>query len=139
MGFTKDHAKKVLEDVFKAGNIISLTRNTDPDNEVYTKIRPFEEDMYTIKEDDFVAEDRIIANVQHLLYALAEETWGTADGFVVMTPSGTVLYIAKLTEEVSIEKDTVPVFKKAKTKDGKFTGSGIRVSLDAVTASASSE
>lgn len=136
MAFTASYAEKVLTDIFKAGNRISLTTGTNPESESYSRLLTKDED-YIIKSSDFAVSNRCIYNTKHLLCGLAEADCGTADGFIVTGADG-VMYIARLTEPITIEKDTVPVFKKAFVNGG-FTGEGIRVSLDNATASATTE
>lgn len=125
MGFTRAKATSILSDVFKSGNKLALLTAVDPANDSYTEVSGDGYARYTIQNGDFSTSAGVTTTAQHILFGLAEGSWGTVVGFAVF--SGTsLLYLGELMEAKAVGANTVPVFKKY------ADGEGIRVSLDAV-------
>lgn len=129
MGFPKTKATSILSDVFKANNTIALLTAVNTEADTYTEATGTGYKRYTIKSGDFAVSGGVATTAQHILYGLAESSWGTIAGIAVF--SGTTLqYLGELTPAKAVGENTVPVFKKY------ADGEGIRVSLDVVTAAA---
>ena len=128
---TTTRANSILTDIFKAGNTIALS-TTDP-NTAFTKPSAPSYAPYTIKSGDFEAADSAITTKNHLLYGLAEESWGTIVAFGVYSGSS-LIYWGLLTNPVTVDLDTVPVFKIY----NEAKGEGIKVTLDVATAAGAS-
>lgn len=133
MGFTKSYANTVLSNTFAVGNTIGLLKSVNTETGTYSELSGTGYARYTIKNGDFTASGGVIQTNSNLLYGLAESAWGTAVGLAVFKGSE-VLYLAELTSPVAIAIDTVPVFKKFDADKG----TGIRVTLDVVSAASAS-
>lgn len=137
MGFTKTKAKSVLESVFKPGNKIALLTAVNTAADTYTEASGKGYERYTIQSGDFVTNygengGAESTTAQHILFGLAEESWGTIVGIAVF---GSGLdYLAELKESKTVGADTVPVFKAYdKSKE-----EGIKVTLDVSTSASAS-
>ena len=129
MGFPKTKATSILADVFKANNTIALLTAVNAKGDTYTEASGTGYKRYTIKSGDFTVSGGVATTAQHILYGLAEGSWGTIAGIAVFSGS-TLQYLGELTQAKAVGENTVPVFKKY------ADGEGIRVSLDVVTAAA---
>lgn len=133
MGFPKTKATSILSDVFKANNTIALLTAVDTTADTYTEASGTGYKRYTIKSGDFAVSGGVATTAQHILYGLAESSWGTITGIAVFSGS-TLQYLGELTQAKTVGENTVPVFKKYAVVDGVTVG--IRVSLDVVTTAA---
>ena len=133
MGFPKSHATTILADVFKQGNTMALLTAVDTENDTYTEASGLGYARYTLKSGDFTWSMGVATTAQHILYGLAEGSWGNIVGFAIFG-GGTLKYLAELKEAKNVSADKVPVFKKYNAA----TGDGIRVTLDVVTAASMS-
>lgn len=129
MGFPKTKATSILADVFKANNTIALLTAVNTKADTYTEASGAGYKRYTIKSGDFAVNAGVATTDQHILYGLAEGSWGTIVGIAVFSGS-TLQYLGELTPAKEVGGNTVPVFKKY------ADGEGIQVTLDVVTAAA---
>lgn len=132
MGFPKAYASTLLSNVFKSGNKIALLTAVDTTADTYTEASGKGYARYTITTNDFSTSGGVTTTAQHILYGLAEESWGTITGIAVFGNS--LLYLAELEEPKAVGKDTVPVFKKYNAENGE----GIKVTLDVVSSATAS-
>lgn len=129
---TVNKANEILEEIFATGNKLALS-TTDP-NDKFTEPSAASYTRYEIKDGDFKASGSAITTASHILYGLAEESWGTVVAFGVYEAHGSLIYWGLLNEAVDVPDDRVPVFKIY----NEAAGEGIKVTLDVVeTASAS--
>lgn len=129
MGFPKTKATAILASAFKAGNTIAMLTAVDTENDTYTEASGDGYKRYTIKSGDFVTNNGITTTAAHILYGLAEGSWGTAVGIAVHNGSS-LEYLGELKEQKPIPANTVPVFKIYNEEKGE----GLKVTLDVVTA-----
>ena len=130
MGFPKTKATSILSDVFKTGNTIALLTAVNTETDTYTEASGAGYARYTIKSGDFAISNGVATTNQHILYGLAEASWGEIKGFAIFSGS-TLQYLGELLESKPVGENTVPVFKKYAVVDG--VTEGIKVTLDVVT------
>lgn len=131
MGFPKTKATSILSGVFKAGNTIALLTAVGEDSGTEASGTGYK--RYTIQSGDFTTSGGITTTAKHILFGLAEESWGTIKGIAVYS-SSSLEYIAELKEPKVVGADTVPVFKKW----DESIKEGIKVTLDVVTSASAS-
>ena len=127
MGFTKTKATAILSGVFKAGNKLALLTAVNTEEDTYTEASGAGYKQYTIQSGDFVTNAGVTTTARHILFGLAEGSWGTIVGIAVMGSGAE--YLAELKEPKAVGADTVPVFKMWKES----TEEGIKITLDAET------
>lgn len=123
---TVNKSNEILEGIFAIGHSLALS-TTDP-NDRFTEPSVASYTRYEIKDGDFKASGSAITTANHILYGLAEESWGTIIAFGVYDEQNILIYWGLLNEEVVVPEDTVPVFKIY----NETAGEGIKVTLDAV-------
>lgn len=129
MGFPKVKSTAILAGVFKAGNKIALLTAVNTSNDTYTKASGTGYQDYTIQDGDFVTQNGITTTARHILFGLAEGSWGTAVGIAVFAGSS-LEYLGELKQAKAIGANTVPVFKMY----NEAKGEGLKITLDVVTA-----
>lgn len=131
MGFPKAKATNILKAVFNTGNKIALLTAVNTETDAYTEASGAGYQRYEIKSGDFTTNDGVTTTARHILFGLAEGSWGTIVGIAVFSGSS-LEYLAELEEAKAVGANTVPVFRKYDGTDG------IRVALDAEPSAAAS-
>lgn len=127
MGFPKTKASAILSSVFKSGNKIALLTSINTSTDAYTKASGTGYQDYTIKEGDFVTSNGVTTTAKHILFGLAEGSWGTVVGIAVFAGSS-LEYLGELKSSKAVGANTVPVFKAY----NEGTGEGLKITLDVV-------
>lgn len=135
MGFPKTKATSILSGVFKAGNKLALL--TSISGESYKEASGKGYTRYEIKSGDFTTDQGVTTTAKHILFGLAEESWGTIAGIAVFAGSS-LEYLAALEEPKPVGANTVPVFKKYVEDNGNGQMEGIKVTLDVETTASAS-
>lgn len=139
MGIVKSEATSILGNIFKTDNKIALLTELDVSEETFTEVTGSVDTngykRYTIQSGEFYIYGGVATSSDNILLGMATGNWGTIVGFAVYSGSS-LKYLAELTEAIPIDGSVdpvVPVFRAY----NKEKGTGIRVTLDVVEASAS--
>ena len=139
MGIAKKQFDKILDEIFKTGNVIHLF-STMPNVSTEAgavKISGSGYSSYTIKDGDFNVTSGSVESRNNMMFYLCETEGGHGSvvGFGVFNSNNEMLYFGEFTDSMPIRYNTVPTIKRYNSSNGE----GIKVTMTSTEAAASAE